>query len=138
VGSVAWQVEPVELVLGTGVLVAVLGAAWLLGHLERPAATVLRGWHRLRPPPPQAVTVPVEQLAADLRRLAAYLETVYDTEQPAKMERVAAAALAYDWVLVSACRTLEVPEAATASMPPLDPIERLTVEAALARHGLTW
>ena len=54
--------------------------------------------------------MPVEQLAADLRRLAAYLETIYDTEQPAKMERVTAAALAYDWVLVSACRTLEVRE----------------------------
>ena len=68
----------------------------------------------MRPQPPQAVTVPVEQLAADLRRLAAYLETVYDTEQPAKMERVTAAALAYDWVLVSACRTLEVSEGETA------------------------
>ncbi len=128
----------VELVLGAGLLAAVLGAAWLLGHLDRPVAALARGWRRVRPQPPQAVTVPVEQLAADLRRLAAYLETVYDTEQPAKMERVTAAALAYDWVLVSACRTLEVSEGETAPWPPLDPIERLTVEAALARHGLTW
>lgn len=128
----------VELVLGAGLLAAVLGAAWLLGHLDRPVAALARGWRRVRPKPPQAVTVPVEQLAADLRRLAAYLETVYDTEQPAKMERVTAAALAYDWVLVSACRTLEVSEGETAPWPPLDPIERLTVEAALARHGLTW
>jgi len=128
----------VEPVLGAWVLAAVLGAAWLLGHLERPLAAVGRIWRRLRPPPPEPVTVPVEQLAADLRRLAAYLESVYDTEQPAKMERVAAAAHAYDWVLVSACRTLEVPDAASPPVPPLDPIERLTVEAALARHGLTW
>jgi hypothetical protein len=128
----------VELVLGASLLAAVLGSAWLLGHLDRPVAVLVRGWRRLRPRPPQAVTVPVEQLAADLRRLAAYLETVYDTEQPAKMERVTAAALAYDWVLISACRTLEVTEAGTAPVPPLDAIERLTVEAALARHGLTW
>ena len=83
----------VELVLGAGLLAAVLGAAWLLGHLDRPIAALARGWRRIRPQPPQAVTVPVEQLAADLRRLAAYLETVYDTEQPAKMERVTAATL---------------------------------------------
>lgn len=127
-----------ELALAAWVVLAVLGAAWLLGHLERPVAALVRVWRRLRPTTPQAVTVPVEQLAADLRRLAAYLESVYDTEQPAKMERVAAAALAYDWVLVSACRTLEVTDGEAARIPPLDPLERLTVEAALARHGLTW
>jgi hypothetical protein len=135
VGIVAAQVW---VVLVVALAAAVLGAAWLLGHLDRPGHVVVRTWHRLRPPAPQPTTVPVEQLAADLRRLAAYLETVYDTEQPAKMERVTAAALAYDWVLLSACRTLEVPAPATTPVPPLDPIDRLTVEAALARHGLTW
>ena len=134
----ASQVQLVESVLGVALLLAVLSGAWLLGHLNRPVGALVRAWRRLRPSPPQAVTVPVEQLAADLRRLAAYLEATYDTEQPAKMERVAAAALAYDWVLVSACRTLEVTDTATAPIPPLDPLDRLTVEAALARHGLTW
>jgi hypothetical protein len=128
----------VWVVLVVALAAAVLGAAWLLGHLDRTGHVLVRAWHRLRPPVPQATTVPVEQLAADLRRLAAYLEAVYDTEQPAKMERVTAAALAYDWVLLSACRTLEVPAPATTPVPPLDPIDRLTVEAALARHGLTW
>ena len=128
----------VELLLGAVVLGAVVGVAWLLGHLDRLVDALDRAWRLLRPPPPQPLTVPVEQLAADLRRLAAYLETVYDTEQPAKMERVTAAALAYDWVLVSACRTLEVTDGGVAPVPPLDPLERLTVEAALARHGLTW
>ena len=79
-----------------------------------------------------------EQLAADLRRLAELLEATYDTEQPAKMQRVTAAALAYDWVLLSACRTLEVSEPAPGQLPPLDPIDRLTLEAALARRGLAW
>jgi hypothetical protein len=128
----------VVVVLGIGLLTAVLGAAWLLGHLDRLTAALARGWRLLRPRPPEPVTVPVEKLAADLRRLAAYLEEVYDTDQPAKMERVTAAALAYDWVLLSACRTLEVAEPDPQAIPPLDPIDRLTVEAALARNGLTW
>ena len=88
--------------------------------------------------PPQAVTVPVEQLAADLRRLAAYLETVYDTEQPAKMERRHGRC-----ARVRLGPGLRLPHARgerrrDRAVPPLDPIERLTVEAALARHGLTW
>jgi hypothetical protein len=128
----------VTVVMSLALLVAGLGAAWLLGHLDRALAAVARGWHRVRPRPPQPLTVPVEQLAADLRRLAAALESVYNTDQPAKMERVTAAALAYDWVLISACRTLEIAEPDPRPVPPLDPIDRLTVEAALARHGLTW
>ena len=125
-------------ILLLGLLVAVLGAAWLLGHLERFGRAVDRAYHRIRPQQPEPLTVPVEQLAADLRRLADLLEASYDTDQPAKMERVTAAALAYDWVLLSACRTLEVADPAPGQLPPLDPIDRLTVEAALARRGLAW
>lgn len=126
------------LILSLALLASVLGAASLLGYLDPAIAVLVRGWRRLRPPAPQPVTVPVEQLAADLRRLAAALESVYNTDQPAKMERVTAAALAYDWVLLSACRTLEVAQPDPNHLPPLDAIDRLTVEAALARHGLTW
>jgi hypothetical protein len=77
----------------------------------------------------------VEQLVADLRRLAVQLEQTYETEQPAKMARLTAAALAYDYVLLSACRTLEIdlPYA-----PPLEPVARLETEAELARQGLQW
>jgi hypothetical protein len=121
--------------LVAGLATAVLSAAWRLGHLERLGAVVVAGWRRVRRKPPESTTVPVEQLAADLRRLAAHLEATYNTDQPAKMQRVTAAALAYDWVLLSACRTLEVPEP---PMPPLDPVDRLTTEAALAQEGLAW
>jgi len=119
-------------------LALVLAVAWLLGHLDWCGRALGRAWRRVRRPPPEPLTVPVEQLAADLRRLAAYLEAAYDTEQPAKMERVTAAALAYDWVLLSACRTLEVTESGVSQLPPLDPIDRLTAEAALAQRGLAW
>ena len=56
-------------------------------------------------------------------------------DQPAKMARLTAAALAYDWVLLSAARTLDVPAPEHA---PLRPLERLETEAALAAQGLDW
>jgi len=114
---------------------ALLVTAGLLGHLGRPIGALADLWRRIHPPQPTSDTVPVEQLAADLRRLAAHLEATYDTDAPAKMERLRAAALAYDWVLLSDCRTLEVP---LPPMPPLDPVARLQTEAALARRGLDW
>jgi hypothetical protein len=79
--------------------------------------------------------VSVEQLVSDLRRLAVLLEQTYETEQPAKMARLTAAALAYDYVLLSACRTLEIDVPHTA---PLEPVARLETEAELARQGLQW
>jgi hypothetical protein len=84
---------------------------------------------------PQTHHDPVEELAADLRRLAAEIDAVFSQDQPAKHHRLRAATLAYDWVLLSACRTLEVPEPGPA---PLDPISRLCTEAELAARGLQW
>lgn len=121
-----------------GLLAVLLCAAGLLGHLDRPLAASGRAWRRLRLRPARPVrpgTVPVERIAADLRRLADLVERTYATDQPAKMERLRAASLAYDQVLLAACRTLEVPSAQT---PPLRPLERLVAEADLARSGLDW
>ena len=124
--------------LGIAVVTVVIMAAllaFLLGHLERILVLLGELWERLRRRPPVPVTVPVEQIAADLRRLADLLERTYATDQPAKMERLTAAALAYDYVLLSACRTLELPQPPGL---PLDPVDRLQTEAELARHGLSW
>ena len=109
--------------------------ALLLGHLERTMTWLAEWWRRVRRIPPEPVTVPVEQIAADLRRLADLLERTYSSDQPAKMARLTAAALAYDYVLLSACRTLELPEP---SALPLGAVERLQTEAELARRGLSW
>jgi len=127
--------DVVALLAVTVMLIIVLVTAALLGHLDRTIGAVDDLWHRLRPRREVAETVSIEQLAADLRRLAAHLEQTYDTDQPAKMERLAAAALAYDWVLLSACRTLEIP---LPKMPPLDAVSRLQTEAELARQSLDW
>lgn len=115
--------------------VFVVMAAALLGHLDWAGRLLARLWARVHPRPEKPTTVSVEQIARDLRRLATLLEQTYATEQPSKMERLTAASLAYDWVLLSACRTLEVP---VPDMPPLDAFSRLETEAALARRGLDW
>lgn len=116
-------------------LVIVLCMVALLGHLDRIGSFLGRQWRRVRPQPEVSDTVSVERLAADLRRLADLLERTYATEQPAKMARLTAAALAYDYVLLSACRTLEIPSPTTVPMSAMD---RLVIEAALARSGLNW
>lgn len=129
------EVSDVVFVAVAAMVAVVLCAAGLLGHLDRPAASLGKVWHRLRPTQEQPDTVSVEQLAADLHRLANLLEQTYQTEQPAKMARLTAASLAYDYVLLDACRTLEIPTPQTA---PLQAVDRLETEAALARSGLDW
>jgi len=78
---------------------------------------------------------PVERLAADLHRLAVHIDTIERSQELHRVARLRAASLAYDYVLLSACRTLEVevPEST-----PLHPAERLQTEAALAQAGLVW
>ena len=94
------------------------------------------GWRRLRRQPELRPTgIPVQKLAADLRRLAAHFEQVDGSDAPAKAFRLRAAALAYDGVLLDAARTLQVP---APERPPLQSIERLQTEAALAQQGLVW
>lgn len=121
--------------VGVGLGATVVIATALLGHLDWVVRLVVAVRDRVHPAPPKTDHVNVEQLAADLRRLAAHLERTQRLEQPAKMERLTAAALAYDWVLLSACRTLDLPVPGPA---PLDAVDRLQTEAALAAQGLDW
>ena len=96
----------------------------------------MRWWRRLRGRrAPVASEVPVQQLAADLRRLSAHFEQVDRSDAPAKAFRLRAVSLAYDDVLLVAARTLDVP---APERPPLASIERLQTEAALAQHGFDW
>lgn len=90
---------------------------------------------RLHPRRAQAQVQPVERLAADLHRLAVHIDKIERSQEMHRVARLRAASLAYDYVLLSACRTLEVevPEST-----PLHPVERLQTEAALAQAGLVW
>ncbi|MDQ1585166.1 MAG: hypothetical protein QOH80_531 [Actinomycetota bacterium] len=92
-------------------------------------------WRWLRPRPVKASLQPVQQIAADLHRLSQHLEAIDASNPPSKNERLLAAALAYDGVLVDACRTFELP---APEGPPLHPLDRLQTEAALAQEGLVW
>ncbi len=119
-------------------------AEWVLACALMPAAGgALIGVRRLarrlgearrEAPPPPPPPVPVERLAADLRRLRADLE---DTETRdgliAKYHRVQALRGAYLDVLSVACRQLDVTPP-SGDQAPLAEIYR--VEAALRQRGL--
>lgn len=123
--------------LAVGAFVPVLGAM-LFVHLGG-ALDGLVGFRRRRrasrwAAPPGGHSV--ERLAADLHRLSVHLERVERSDEPHRVARLQAAALAYDAVLLEACRTLEVE--LPADPAPLPAIGRLETEAALAREGLVW
>lgn len=109
---------------------------WALFNFPRVVDAVEWMWRRLRRrEDPYLAPIPVQKIAADLRRLNAYLEELDRSDAPARAERLKAAVLAYDDVLLIACRTLDVPAPERA---PLASVERLQTEAALAQHGLVW
>jgi hypothetical protein len=83
----------------------------------------------------QAEVQSVERLAADLHRLAVHLDSLERSHEMHRVARLRAISLAYDDVLRSACRTLdvEVPDGS-----PLHAVDRLQTEAALAQRGLVW
>ena len=124
-----WFWVAVAAVLPLGVTMLVVNLPSLLDRIEGPL-------DRLRPRRAQRAQVqPVERLAADLHRLAVHLDTLERSREMHRVARLRAASLAYDDVLRSACRTLEVevPEST-----PMHPVERLQTEAALAQRGLIW
>jgi hypothetical protein len=113
-----------------------LGFTLLLIHIAAVIEHAQAVLDRLRPQRRQrAVGQPVERLAADLHRLAVHIDTIERSQEMHRVARLRAASLAYDDVLLSACRTLEVEVPETT---PLDPVARLQTEAALAQAGLVW
>ena len=113
-----------------------LGFTLLLVHIaavgEHAQALLDRMFPQRRQRP---LVQPVERLAADLHRLAIHIDTIERSQEMHRVARLRAASLAYDDVLLSACRTLEVEVPETT---PLHPVERLQTEAALAQAGLVW
>ena len=113
-----------------------LGFTLLLVHIAAVGEHAQALLDRLFPQRRQRPLVePVERLAADLHRLAVHIDTIERSQEMHRVARLRAASLAYDDVLLSACRTLEVEVPETT---PLHPVERLQTEAALAQAGLVW
>jgi hypothetical protein len=104
---------------------------------QRLGALALKFWRRLRPTPLRPAGLPIEEIAATLRRLQGWLDAYAQSSPiPGKATKVAAATLAYDSVLVEACRALDVFES-LADTDGLDrEAERLRIQAALEACGL--
>ncbi|WP_232807159.1 hypothetical protein [Geodermatophilus chilensis] len=114
----------------------VVGAVALAGWVARLVfgSARLPVWLRRRREPVAPAGRPLEQVAADLRRLGAQLARV---PAGAPMARRRGLQAAYDDVLVEAARLLEVPHALD-TVPPGRPrdVERLRLRTALAEVGL--
>jgi hypothetical protein len=125
-----------------GLLVAALLpvlAVWLLLHLDRLGdwtVELLRRCRLLPPPRTDIPAPPLEQIAADLRRLAV---SVRDLPRGTSRARQRGVLMAYDDVLVAATRALGVPQALDTLPPGFDrDIERARVEGALEAAGLRF
>ncbi len=93
---------------------------------------------RLLPPVPPTLTYdwPVERIAAGLRRLSAEMRQVRRGTSAARWHGLR---IAYDDLLVEACRALEVPNQLGELGDGMDrEAERIRVEVALERAGLAW
>lgn len=86
-------------------------------------------------PRPQPSGRPIENLAADLRRLSDERRAVRVTAQPAAHHRRQAVDLAYDDVLADCSRALGLPHP---GKPPLSEQSRADAEARLHEAGLRW
>lgn len=119
----------VILLIPTLVGAALIGVARLWGWTQR--------WLNNRRAVMAATPVPLERLAADLRRLHVQVARVEDAAdmKPGRAVRVRALRSAYGESLVAACRALDVPDApADGNRLSLPEVYRL--EAALRERGL--
>jgi hypothetical protein len=115
-----------------GVVGAVALIGWLADLVFGSARPPLRGRRRREPVAPAGR--PIEQVAADLRRLGHQLARV---PAGAPMARRRGLQAAYDDVLAEAARLLEVPHSLGEAPPGrARDVERLRVQAALAHAGL--
>jgi hypothetical protein len=119
-------------------VVAYAALAFVPGALFMAMAKAFDWWTRADGRPRSAPTSerrPIERLVADLGRLERDYTRIQGSDLPRQELRLRSVSLAYDDALCACCAALEIP---TAGRPPLDPVQRLEIEAALARHGLTW
>lgn len=116
--------------------VALFGAALHARQAYERAVVLGRRWHVLSPELPVPTTPPLEKIAADLRRLR------LDARSPrpgVTMARHRGVVAAYDDALVAASAALEV-ETNLKELPEgiEREAERLRLESALERAGLSW
>lgn len=95
-----------------------------------------RRLHVLKPPPPPPSAPPIEKLAADLRRL---YPDVHSPRPGTRAPKQRGTAAAYDGLLVLTAKALDVPTSLAELPEGFDhEAERLRVEHAITRAGLSW
>ncbi len=131
------EVSALVWVIVTGLLVVPTLHVGTFANADALIDLVSRAWRKVRrrPDPVQTDAVPLEAFQSDLRRLVAFIEQLDRSDAPALAARLRAAVIAYDDVLLIACRALQIP---APERGPLDAVCRLQTEADLALHGLEW
>jgi hypothetical protein len=116
------------------IMVAMVAGVWVLAHAT---GVVVSHPRHPRPPAPDAALppgMPIERIAADLRRIR---PQAIRSEPGTPMARRVAIVAAYDDVLLDACRALDVATELSRLTDPLErESERLRTEAELARAGV--
>ena len=121
------------IVLGYAALAFVPAAVFLA--LARALDWWARGGSRRRADAAAPAGPPIERLVSDLRRLERDYARIERSDLPRRAVRLQGVGLAYDDALCACCTALEIP---WSGRRPLDPLERLHIEATLAQHGLVW
>jgi len=126
-----------DLLVKVGIVVGILAALWVLpdwdAYRER-ARRVGRALHLVAPAAPIPSGPPIEEIAADARRIRSQIRHAPPGLPVAKRRGWVEA---YDDVLVAACHTLEL-EQRLGTLPEGSEhdMERERVERMLERHGL--
>jgi hypothetical protein len=128
----AWGV--VDLLLVTS---GIAGVLWTVFHADEVAQLGLRSARRLHvipATPPVASGMPIERIAADLRRIRPQARR---QQAGTPMVRRRAILAAYDEALLEACRALDVPTDLDRIVDALErESERLRTESELQRAGV--
>src|SRR4051794_39429900 len=100
------------------------------------SVTLGRRVHMLNTPPTRPMGLPIEKLAADLRRLRPECRSAHPDARSAKQKRTVAS---YDTALMATARALDV-DTSLADLPDgMDrEVERRRLEQALESAGLRW
>ncbi|SNY40815.1 hypothetical protein [Paractinoplanes atraurantiacus] len=128
--------------LDLGKLALIVAAPTLIGaaviYAPRWCGVVADRWRLMHPPPPQPVGPPIEQLAADLRRLLRlHSELTASAHLAMRAHRLWAVEAAIATRAVEAARALDVPHPEPAIPGALTRRELLDLLTALSIAGLT-
>lgn len=125
-----------DLMVKVGVIVAVLVLWWVLSdwsHYRDRAVRAGRALHLVGAPPPALPGPPLQQVAADIRRIRAQLD---DVQPGVPVARRRGWLAAYDDVLVEGCRALALQESLRTLPEGERTLERERVERMLTDAGV--